>query len=96
MICRLSRGTEYFFESRCKGVQEDIFFGKRSRVMYIKLSATFGLSHIYPVGCFVAGTMEAVRFYKCFQKDRFIAVESSPILWDTFGDHSKEFGCEVF
>ena len=64
--------------------------------MDIKLSSAFGLSHIYPVGGFVAGSMEATRFYKCFQKDRFIAVDNVPVLWDTLGNHTKEFGCKVF
>jgi len=53
------------------------------------------LSHIYPIGRFVAGSPEAVFFHKGFQQDGPISVSVFPIIRQTPSQTRQDPGSKI-
>ena len=60
---RTQRISEIFYQ----WIEQYIFLGHGVMLFYIQLPSSLGDPHMYPIGCFVACTLESIRLHKCLQ-----------------------------
>jgi len=84
-------GAEVLLE----GIDQDVFEGEDSLVIFFEFSAAFGCSDFDPVGGAVAGASEPLEFDKSFQKDGAVAVAGEPVGGYAPGEEGEQAGGEV-
>ena len=78
-----------------KWINPDGFLRKQDFVLFFQFSPSLCFAEADPVGGLVTGPVKARNFDKGLCHDRTITITLLPVVGNSAGRHTQDFGCQV-